>query len=161
MLIAPMLSHTHGREEALTNRVASQEEAAMGARGQGASEDSVCHELEAKIAERHELLHLGAALLRVAEERKRLRELPEAAHACSAAAFALGDPPTDPSASCSAKGGIFERRAFGMWARALQLLGDHTGEEAVHALGVARSVWVDRWQRPVELLERTLHPRRP
>ena len=185
--LARMVCRPRGREEALANRLVSPEEAADAAcidindaggddaddagDDDAATDDASAQQqqrqlqhLEAKIAERLSLLHFGAALLRVGQERRRARELGAAANTAAAAAHALGDPPAPQAGGSghhsapgsSAKGGLFERKAFDLWGRSLALLGDSAGEAAVHALGEARGVWLDRRQRPVELLQREL-----
>ena len=159
-MLVQLLSTSRGRAEAVANRLASSREIACGERiecsGEGGSE------LEALLVARLGLLQCGGALLRVGDERRRRRELEEAAHALGAAAHALGEECTAVVPS-SPKGGLFERQAFAMWARALQLVGELQGERAaegavnsVYALAVRRGVWEERLQRPVDLLQRGL-----
>ena len=68
--LATMLLSASGREEALVNRLASVSEAAIGAQVEEDDARTPLAELEAAIASRLKLLHLGTALMRVAEERK-------------------------------------------------------------------------------------------
>ena len=144
--ISQMLASAEGRKAALANRLVSATEIL---------EDDPC---EDEIVKRLTLLHCAAALLRVGEERKRRREFEHAARACGRAAYAVGEPFV--SSPSLANGGAFERQAFGMWSRALHLLGDAAGELWVHQLGVSRRVWNDLMQRPLSLLQPQLS-RRP
>ena len=167
-MISQMLSQQSGRDEALANRLASPAEIALGLRIEETGDIALARELEAAIALRIAILHLGAALLRVGEQRQRTREITEAAHAFSAAAHALSLPPAGGGEApfTSAKGGLFERQAFGMWARCVELLEPSSGAGStrhqlsrLHDLGVARGVWLHPQQRPVELLQRGLRSR--
>jgi aspartate beta-hydroxylase len=146
-----MLATDEGREQATANRLVSATEASL-TFGQTPLDEESMTLVRSSIARRLELLHFGAALLRVGEQRNRERELRAAALALGACAHALGGPGTP----LHAKGGRFERQAFSLWAHALSLLGESVGERAVHALGATRGVWLDPLQRPVELLERSL-----
>ena len=172
-VLARML--TRGAEEraqALANRFASESEVAAAEAVEETCEGG--EDLEVAISERLGLLHCGAALLRVGEDRQRERELTEATAALCTAAHALGEPIARDSDTTSAKAGLYERQAFGMWARALELLRGlgsdgasdaaraarfASTERAVHELGVQRRVWLNPMQRPVELLERRLRAR--
>lgn len=185
--LVQMLSARESREEAVANRLVSAREAALGMRLEETGDSIAARELEKALVLRLGLVHLGAALLRVGEERRRPRELVEAAHVLGAAAFSVGPPLNTHAAACiSAKGGLFERQAFGMWSRCIEILIGHSsslpvsssceasskgsGPEAtslvsqgqlqrLHSIGVARNVWLHPMQRPIELLQRGLASR--
>ena len=145
-MIANTLVEASTRRDALLNRLAAPKEAELGkeAEESGCSFDT-CERL---IRTRLGLLHCAAALLRVAEERgNRVRELDAAVSALEAASTAIGPKADGEWIPPTAKGGLFERQAYGMWARALQLKGDTAGEQKVYENAVACGVWLHTMQR--------------
>ena len=118
------------------------------------------------VCARLSLLHMATALVSVAEARGRKRELEAAFDAACAAALSMGDweervahaaayPEALERASAAfGKARRFERACFNLWALVARRLHGAESEASIHALGVERGVWIDRLQRPVELLHK-------
>jgi hypothetical protein len=101
--LAPLLVHASGREEALTNRLASASEAAIGADVEEDEARTPSSKLEEAIAARLSLLHLGTALMRVGDERRvrhRLRLRERRARRSHTATIGMDDACVSPSVSC-------------------------------------------------------------